>query len=152
MAQRANTTVAECFLMYEFVSLIGSHTMPGQRHSQTTPTSLGQGCMSLGVTCHQHSWQKDRGLLRATSAVTRGVERTPNKSQHRKLTLEKKIPPPLLPGLELATFRSRVRSSRDLPAVPAPTQVITPITYCVSELCLLTYNIMLHQSRTGNQV
>ena len=37
-------------------------------------------------------------------------ERTPNKSQHRKLTLEKNNFPPLLPGLELATFRSRVRS------------------------------------------
>ena len=35
-----------------------------------------------------------------------GMERTPNKSQHRKLTPEKKILPPLLPGFELATFRS----------------------------------------------
>ena len=41
-----------------------------------------------------------------------GVERTPNKSQHTKLTLEKKIlPPPLLPGFELATFRSRFQRS-----------------------------------------
>ena len=47
------------------------------------------------------------------------VERTPNKSQHTKLTLEKKILPPLLPGFELATFRSRVRRS-DQQAVPAP--------------------------------
>ena len=31
--------------------------------------------------------------------------------QHTKLTLEKKILPPLLPGLELATFGSRVRRS-----------------------------------------
>ena len=38
---------------------------------------------------------------------TTGVEQTPNKSQHRKLTLEKKILPPLLPGFELETFRSR---------------------------------------------
>ena len=30
-----------------------------------------------------------------------GMERTPNKSQHIKLTLEKKILPPLLPGVEL---------------------------------------------------
>ena len=30
----------------ELVSLIGSHTMPGQ-HSQQTPTSLGQGCMRV---------------------------------------------------------------------------------------------------------
>ena len=40
-----------------------------------------------------------------------GVERTPNKGQHTKLTLEKKIFPPPLPGFELATFRSRVRFS-----------------------------------------
>ena len=40
-----------------------------------------------------------------------GVERTPNKIQHTKLTLEKKILSPLLPGFELATFRSRVRRS-----------------------------------------
>ena len=39
------------------------------------------------------------------------MERTPNNSQHRKLTLEKKNLPPLLPGFELATFRSRVRHS-----------------------------------------
>ena len=42
-----------------------------------------------------------------------GVERTPNKSRQRKLTLEKKILPPLQPGFELATFRSRVRRSSD---------------------------------------
>ena len=32
------------------------------------------------------------------------VEETPNKSQHTKLTLEKKILPLLLPGFKLATF------------------------------------------------
>ena len=40
-----------------------------------------------------------------------GVERTPIKSQHTKLTLEKKILPPFLPGFELLAFRSRVRRS-----------------------------------------
>ena len=40
-----------------------------------------------------------------------GLERTPNKSQHTKLTLEKKILPPLLPGFELVTRQSRVRRS-----------------------------------------
>ena len=35
-----------------------------------------------------------------------GVEQTPNESQHKKLTLEKKILPSLLPGFELASFRS----------------------------------------------
>ena len=38
-------------------------------------------------------------------------KRKEKKSQHRKLTLENKILPPLLPGLELPTFRSRVRPS-----------------------------------------
>ena len=39
------------------------------------------------------------------------MELTPNKSQHRKLTVEKIILSPLLPGFELGTFRSRVRRS-----------------------------------------
>ena len=36
------------------------------------------------------------------------MQRTPNKSQHNKLIPDKRILPPLLPGLELATFRLRV--------------------------------------------
>ena len=40
-----------------------------------------------------------------------GMERSPNKSQHTKLTMEKTVLPPLLPGLELANFRSRLRRS-----------------------------------------
>ena len=48
-----------------------------------------------------------------------GVERTSNKSQHTRLGLEKKILPPLLPGFQLATFRSRVRRSYQQ-AIPAP--------------------------------
>ena len=43
----------------------------------------------LTVTCHLHFWQNDRGRLRAT-AVTRGWNGYRNRSQHRKLTLEKK--------------------------------------------------------------
>ena len=64
----------------------------------------------LAVTCHLHFWQNDRDLLRAT-AVTRGWNGYRIKSQHRKLTQEKKILPPLLQGLEPTTFQSRVRSS-----------------------------------------
>ena len=60
--------------------------------------------MCLAVTCHLHFWRNDQDLLRAT-AVTRGWNAYRNKSQHRKLTLEKKILPPLLPGLERGTFR-----------------------------------------------
>ena len=47
-----------------------------------------------------------------------GVERIPNKSQNTKLTLERKILPPLMPGFELATFRSRVRRCTNW-AIPA---------------------------------
>ena len=57
----------------------------------------------LAVTCHLHFWQNDRDDLCAT-AVTRGWNGHRNKSQHRKLTLEKKILQPLLPGLEPETF------------------------------------------------
>ena len=46
------------------------------------------------------------------------VERIPNKGQHGKLTRKKKILPPLLPGFELETFRSRVRRSYQQ-AIPA---------------------------------
>ena len=73
---------------------------------------------SIAVTCHLHFWRNDRGLLRAT-AVTRGWNGYRNKSQHRKLTLEKKILPPLLQRFEPTTFRSRVRRSSHS-AIPAP--------------------------------
>ena len=70
----------------------------------------------LGVTGYLHFWQND-GFFVVVFFVcvchcgnTR-VERTPNKSQHTKLTLEEKIIPPLLPGFELATFRLWVRRS-----------------------------------------
>ena len=60
----------------------------------------------LAVTCHLHFWRNDRGILRAT-AVTQGWNGHRNKSQHRKLTPEKKILPPLLQRrFEPATFRS----------------------------------------------
>ena len=72
----------------------------------------------LFVTCHLHFWRNDRGLLRAT-AVNRGWNGYRNKSQHRKLTLEKKILPPLLQRFERATFQSRVRRSNHW-TIPAP--------------------------------
>ena len=64
----------------------------------------------LAVTCHLHFRQNDRDLLRAT-VVTRGRNGYRNNSQHRKLTLEKKILSPLLHGFEPATFQSRGRRS-----------------------------------------
>ena len=62
----------------------------------------------LGVTCRLHFWQNDQGLLCAT-AVTNGVERTLNKSQHIKLTLEMEIVQLIL--LVFATFQSQVQRS-----------------------------------------
>ena len=65
---------------------------------------------SLAVTCHLHFWQNDRALLVFTCYCgNTGVELiyTQIKGQHRKLTMEKKILPPLLPGLEPGTFLSQ---------------------------------------------
>ena len=49
VAQRAETTVAERYLTsYVCARFLKSpHTMPGQKHSQPTLTSLGQGCMCV---------------------------------------------------------------------------------------------------------
>ena len=59
----------------------------------------------LAVTWHLHFWQNDQDLLRAT-AVTRGWnEYRRNKSQHWKMTLEKKILSPLLQGFYPRPFR-----------------------------------------------
>ena len=69
-------------------------------------TYVGPVHVCLAVTC-QCTLQNDRGHLCAT-AVTRGWNGHRNKSQHRKLTLEKTILPPFLPGLEPETFQSRV--------------------------------------------
>ena len=74
----------------------------------------------LAVTCHLHFWQNDRDLLPAT-VVTRGWNICQNKSQHRRLTLEKKmkILPPLLQVFEPVTLQSRVRRSNHW-AIPLP--------------------------------
>ena len=63
------------------------------------PCHFMQSCIRkvyacLAVICNLHFWQNDLDLLRAT-AVTRGWNGYRNKSQHRKLTLEKKILQPL---------------------------------------------------------
>ena len=50
---------------------------------------IGGVYVCLAVTCHLRFWQNDQDLLRAI-AVTLGWNGYRNKSQHRKLTLEKK--------------------------------------------------------------
>jgi len=82
----------------------------------------------LAVTCHLRFWQIDRGVLRAT-AVTLGWNGYRNKSQHRKLTQEKKILPPSQQGFEPATFRSRIRCSNHW-AIPAPKSQCTLSPKC----------------------
>ena len=57
----------------------------------------------LAITCHLHFWQSDWDLLHAT-AVTWGWNGYWSKSQHTKLTLEKKILPPLLQGFNPRRF------------------------------------------------
>ena len=76
-------------------------------------------CACLAVTCHLHFWQNDWDLLGATmcgttvahTVVTQGGMDTENKSQHRKLTLEKKNILLLLQGFEPVTFQSCVQHS-----------------------------------------
>ena len=63
-----------------------------------------------------------------------GVERTPNKSQHTKLTVEKKILLPLLLGFELTIFWSRVWCSNQQ-AIPAPTKGV--VSYCLKHFATL---------------
>ena len=74
------------------------------------------------VTCHLHFWQNDQDLLHAT-AVTHGWNSYQNKSQHRKLTLEKKILLLLLQGFKPATFQAWVWRSNHW-AIPAPLEYI----------------------------
>ena len=79
----------------------------------------------LAVTCHLHFWQNDRDFLRAT-VVTQGWNGYRNKSQHRKLTLEKKILLLFLQGFRPATFQSRVQHSNHW-AIPTPIAPSAPI-------------------------
>ena len=81
-----------------------------------------------------HFWQNDQDLLRAT-AVTRGQNRYRNKSQNRKLTLEKKILPLLLQGLKPVTMLSWVLHW----AIPAhDTKHIISITMTADSFNMMT--------------
>ena len=92
-------------------------------HTHTRTHARTHTCTHMHARAHTHAQgacvyrcklppalSEEWDLLRAT-AVTRGWNGYRNKNQHRKLTMEKKILPPLLPGLEPETFRSRVRHS-----------------------------------------
>ena len=63
----------------------------------------------LTATCHLHFWQNDQDLLHATDVThkTRGSGMDTWMGQHRKLTLEMKILPPLLPDLNPRPFNDK---------------------------------------------
>ena len=84
-----------------------------QRHFMQTHLRRVRVCFA--VTCYLHLCQNYQDHLRAT-AVTQGCYSYRNNSQHRKLTLEKRILPSLPPGFEHETFRSRVRRSNTEPS------------------------------------
>ena len=70
----------------------------------------------LAVTCHLHFWQNDLDLVRAT-AVTRGWNGYRDKSQRRKLILEKEILPLLLlTGTQTNGLSLLCPPSREAPA------------------------------------
>ena len=104
----------------------------------------------LAVTCHQCFWQNDRDLLRAT-AVTRGWNGYRNKSQHSKLTLEKKILPPLQQGFEPATFRSRVQRSNHW-AIPAPTELSPHARTHTLSHCAVFFAVVFRTGQTKWQL
>ena len=93
---------------------VGGNTYNHASRCYSKPHTYNE-CM-FSLTCHLHVWQNDRDLLRA--AVRQGWNGYRNKSQHRKLTPEKNILPPLQPGIEPAPFRSRVRRSTTEPSRP----------------------------------
>ena len=115
----SETTVTECSLTICVWArfLIGSHTLPGQRHSRPLRLRWVKGICVFRFNLPSALLAECPGSFTCHCGNT-GVERTPNKSQHTRLTLEKKILPPLLPVLELTTFRSRVRRSNQQ-ATPA---------------------------------
>ena len=89
--------------------------MPGQRHSQSTPTSLGQGMYAcLGVTCHLHFWQNDCSLLHATAVIQGGTDtkyesaRTVNSGEENSPTTSARIETCNLSTKSLAFYQQAV--------------------------------------------
>ena len=79
-------------------------------HFMQSHTCIHNVHACLAVICHLHFQPNGWDLLHAI-AVTQGWNGYRNKSQHRMLTLEKKILLLLLQGFEPATFQSQVRHS-----------------------------------------
>ena len=127
-----------CLMSSDVIWHIRDKLWPMPKHG-----SIRKVYVCLAVTCHLHFWQNDRDFLRAT-VVTRGWNGYRNKSQHRKLTLEKKILPPFQQGFEPATFQSRVRRSNHW-AIPAPceAQSVKQSDMCLTVRMLLFLLLMM---------
>ena len=67
------------------------HYIPGQQHSQPTPTSLGQGVRVFKCNLPPALLADRTGSVTCYCGNT-GVERTPNNSQHTKLTGKENSP------------------------------------------------------------
>ena len=105
---------------------------------------LVHSCCSCWSLLHSAILRSGADSLLRAIAVTWGWNGHWNKSQHRKLTLEKKILPPLLPGFEPATFQSRVRRSNHW-AIPAfsfpvtPSDAFTVAYHSTALVCIYTH-------------
>ena len=87
-------------------------------------SDIGRVYACLAVNYHLHFWQNDRDLLRAT-AVTRGWNGYRNKSQHRKLSLEKKILPLFLQDSNPRPFNHESDALTTEPLSRSPTRYNT---------------------------
>ena len=106
VVQRAETTVTECFMTccvwVRF--LTDSHTLLDSGIVSLLRLRWVRGICEFRYNLPSALLAEWPGSFTCPCGNT-GVKRTPNKSQHTNLTLEKKILPPLPLGLELATFR-----------------------------------------------
>ena len=112
VARRAKMTVAESSLTSCMRARFrtGSHAVPGRQHGQPALTHWVKGVCVFRCNLLHALLAEWLGSFTCHCGYT-GVERTTNKGQHTKFTLEKKILPPLLLGFELATFWSQVQRS-----------------------------------------
>ena len=91
----------------------------------------------LAVNCHLHFWQNDRDLLRATG-VTHGWSGYRNKSQHRKVTLEKKE--------KRKKSRRSSRDSNPRPFHHASGALTTQLSPLPKTVCAVEFHSVVEQS------
>ena len=123
---RQETAAVSAHSVYTFCAFSVHHTT---MHIVTSckATHVGPKVYAcLAVTCLLHFWQNDTDLLHA-AVVTRWWNGYRSKSRHRKVTLEKKFLPPLLPGLEPETFHSTTELSPLLQQSDASSVRTTPL-------------------------